>query len=523
MQAFKWALPVLLLLAIGATIILFADARVGRLLGNTLILAAGCCAIALPCGLLLAVVLTRTDLPFRRVSSMTLLSLLFLPLYLQAAGWDAGFGRQGWFSLSHGNLATPVLSGWTAAIWIHGVAAIPWVFLIVGLGLRYVESELEESAMLESSGGSVFWHVTLWRILPAVCVAALWVTLTVATEMTVTDLYQVRTLAEEIYMLAPQFGANEVELPWTSLLLAVVLLTLVALAATYRLAPSSDTSPRSAILFRLGRRRGPAVLAVLLAVSFLFGIPLINLLINAGMTLRPTDGVPARAWDVTKAAQIVAHSPFAFSAEFFWTILIGSVAGFVALTLGVPLAWFSCRNRLAATLTLTLSAVCLALPGPIVGLGIIWLLNRDSDLLLWLYDRTILAPVLAMIVRALPLTVLISWYALRSVGSDVLDLAATEGAGSATRFNRIAVAQRGAALATAWMAAMALTMGDLSASILVVPPGVSTVSLRVFGLLHAGVDDQVAGLCLTAVALFIILAGLAIRLWPQSESRVSGI
>ena len=48
---------------------------------------------------------------------------------------------------------------------------------------------------MESSSCGVFWHVTLRRILPAVGVAAVWILLTVATEMAVTDLYQVRTLA----------------------------------------------------------------------------------------------------------------------------------------------------------------------------------------------------------------------------------------------------------------------------------------------------------------------------------------
>jgi ABC-type spermidine/putrescine transport system permease subunit II len=51
----------------------------------------------------------------------------------------------------------------------------------------------------------------------------------------------------------------------------------------------------------------------------------------------------------------------------------------------------------------------------------------------------------------------------------------------------------------------------LACSILVVPPGVTTVPIRVFGLIHAGVDDQVAGLCLL---LFVgVAAAVAAVLW----------
>ena len=47
----------------------------------------------------------------------------------------------------------------------------------------------------------MFRHVTLPAALPAVGVAALWVALSAAGEMTVTDLFAVRTYAEEVYTL----------------------------------------------------------------------------------------------------------------------------------------------------------------------------------------------------------------------------------------------------------------------------------------------------------------------------------
>jgi ABC-type spermidine/putrescine transport system permease subunit II len=39
-----------------------------------------------------------------------------------------------------------------------------------------------------------------------------------------------------------------------------------------------------------------------------------------------------------------------------------------------------------------------------------------------------------------------------------------------------------------------------------VPPGVTTLSIRIFGLLHYGVEDQVAGICLAMVLIFAVLA-----------------
>jgi iron(III) transport system permease protein len=99
---------------------------------------------------------------------------------------------------------------------------------------------------------------------------------------------------------------------------------------------------------------------------------------------------------------------------------------------------------------------------------------------------------------------------LRSVADDALDCAACEGAGPWLRFWLVAWPQRRFGLAAAWLAVFASATGDLACSILVVPPGVTTVPIRVFGLIHAGVDDQVAGLCLlmfvgVAVAVAAVL------------------
>jgi iron(III) transport system permease protein len=52
----------------------------------------------------------------------------------------------------------------------------------------------------------------------------------------------------------------------------------------------------------------------------------------------------------------------------------------------------------------------------------------------------------------------------------------------------------------------ALTMGELSATLLVVPPGHSTLVLRIYNYLHYGASQTVAGLC-QVLALAVLAAG----------------
>src|SRR4051794_5676650 len=152
---------------------------------NSAILAAGAGAIALPLGTLLAVLIARFELPGRRLAAACLGVLLFLPLYLQLCGWDAALGKLGWFTLAYGSMAEPFLSGLRGAIIVHGLAAIPWVALLVGLGLAQVDSAQEEAALLVVPLRLVLWKITLPQTLPFIVSAAIWTMVNTTSEMTV--------------------------------------------------------------------------------------------------------------------------------------------------------------------------------------------------------------------------------------------------------------------------------------------------------------------------------------------------
>ncbi|MBN2023421.1 MAG: iron ABC transporter permease [Pirellulales bacterium] len=485
------------------------DARTWSLLLNSLILAAGTCAVAVPAGAVLAWVLARTDAPLRRAGIVLVGAMLLVPLYLQAAAWQAGFGQQGWWTLRFGG---PVwLDGWRGAIWVHAMAAIPWVVLIVGAGLRLIEPELEEQAALDGSPWQVFTRVTLPGALPAVGVATLWTTIVAAGEMTVTDLFVVRTYAEEIYTQA-SLGAGPGELALGMLpgVLLVAALIVAGLVLCARLAANPrPPSVRRGWVFRLGRWRWPATAMVGLALLLLVGVPLGSLVYKAGVLVTQTETGRLRAFSLGKCVEIVAESPWRYRRELGWSMALGLIAATTATAAGVVLAWPARRGGLRAAPAGIVSAAALAVPGPLVGLGVIWLLNRPGwPMLIDLYDHSLLAPALALFVRALAPATLILWHAFRTLPRELLDAAALDGAGRLGRLARVAIPCRRAALGLAWLVALAVALGDLAASVLVVPPGVTTLSIRIFGLLHYGVEDQVAGICLAQIALFVAIVGM---------------
>jgi iron(III) transport system permease protein len=156
-----------------------------------------------------------------------------------------------------------------------------------------------------------------------------------------------------------------------------------------------------------------------------------------------------------------------------------------------------------------------------LGIGIIHLLNRpELPGLVWLYDHSILAPWLAVYLRSLPIAALVMWHALQTVPKELLESAMVDGAGPLVRLWKIALPMRTPAAAVAWLAALAVSLGDLAAGILVVPPGVTTLSIRIFGLLHYGVEDQVAGICLAMILIFTALAAAIFYLARRTDRAI---
>ena len=194
--------PKLLLFSLLGAIVCFAFAttRLQGLLFNSALLSLGTLAISLPVGTLLAFLLSKTSIIGRRTIQSLMIAMLFVPLFVQATAWKAALEPTGWLN-SVANLPTG-LSGWPGAIWVHGVSAIPWVTFFVSVALSHVPRELEEEALQDGYGPNVLWQVSLPRARGAVIASALWITVICFGEITITDLFQIRTFAEEIYTAA---------------------------------------------------------------------------------------------------------------------------------------------------------------------------------------------------------------------------------------------------------------------------------------------------------------------------------
>lgn len=481
--------------------------------------------LAVPLGTLLALCLLRTDVFGRKWAWLAISSQLAVPLYAFAGGWSAGLGFQGWLNLTAA-LGPQTLTTTHGTVWslmavaaIHASAALPWVCLIISMGLLWSDRGQEETASLEGGWWRVLRSVLIPKLRPWLLASCLWCVLPILTEMVVSNLYQVQTVAEQVYL-----DASRGELrPLTYI--AAVGLCLCPLAClawlVWRGFPSWEEVIRrfqnhQPVQLGLHRYRWPLSLWVWTMLALLVGLPIFNLLLKAGWQPRVVDGgLTSYHWSPSRFGTTVVESLTLFTNEFYWTSLLAVLSSSIALMLAsVLLALSPRRSRRWISLAMLL---LIAVPGPLVGITMIWLFNRSTpELLGRLYDTTLIAPVAAQQFRLLPLAWLLLQTISASVSQRVWELAAVDGFSFVQRWRYVLVPQIWSRCLASFLLLLVLSAGELSSTILLLPPGVTTISMRLFELLHFGMRHQDSGLC----GLLLLLGwGVSFVFWKTLNDR----
>ncbi len=510
-----WSIATLLLIVLVAGFMSEADCRVAV---NTLLLGVLVSVIAIPLGAITAWAASGRGF-ISRTLLIVLIGLLFVPLFLHVPAWDAAIGKLGWFTTVRGEVVKAFLDGWPAAVWVHAVAATPQVAVIFLLGSLTGRRVFEDQALLETGRGSVFWHVTMPRLFPLGMLAALWTMVGCAREIAVTDLYRIGTLAEQIYLGFSLGAFNPIQGTWsvdeladaaaTGGLVTVAIIGWLVVSAIWLFsgltriefhsdqqqprAPARSSAARSAISFGL---------LLVLAV-----VPLGNLFLRCGLFVEHVDDRPVMSWSLDQVFDGISRVSGENLDALTWSILIAAVSATAILAIGILFVWGARNSRVLCFLLIGAMAISCAIPGPLIGTWLSQLLSgNNGETMIWLYDRTIFAPVLATMLFCWPLSALILWFIFRTVPEDSLENARTEGAGWWNRMIRIGIAGNIGAIIGCWLITFAICLGELSASQLVLPPGMDTVPRLTLGWLHSGVDEMTAAITIVSVGGIILLS-----------------
>jgi iron(III) transport system permease protein len=361
--------------------------------------------------------------------------------------------------------------------------------LATELAMRRIDGRLEEAALMIAPPAHVLWRITLPLAGPSVLAAALLIFVLAVSEFGVPGLLRVRVYTTEVFTaFAALYDFTR------AMFVAAPLLVLCAAIAGAAVMLAGDplvtTRRRTeahAPLFEAWRRRAGGL--IILVIGLAVATPL-------AILWREASG--AASWRIIFAGSGAAITKSLVLSACGATVVVG-----IAVWLGYARARASRRLGQLADVALV---VLFAVPSTIVGVGLIGVWNRSGPLgVPYGTDGMFL---LTHVSRFVPVAALVLAAVVRYVPVSHEEAAAMSGAGWLRTVATIIIPQIRLGLAVAWVVVFVLAFGELGASILVAPPGESTLPIRIYTIIANTPPSHVATLALLQAT--VIVAPLAL-------------
>jgi iron(III) transport system permease protein len=464
------------------------DVRQRGLLYNTAFLGTATAIVASAIGIPLGVALARV--PFRRKYAIRLVlaAPALMPPYVVALAWVYVGSNRGLVQALTGR---DPLSEWTyslpATVGVLSLVLYPLSMLTTEGALRRIDGRLEEAALTVAPPHRVLRHITLPLAAPSILAAALVIFVLAVSEFGVPGLLRVRVYTTEVFTaFAALYDFSR------ATLLSLPLLVLSAAVASgaaamfgERLVTTRRHAPvLSPLLHGWKRRAETAIVAVIVLAV---GIPI-------AILVREAAGTPLGT-ALRNSDEAILNS-----------LMLCTAGATVVVAVSIWLGYARARaGRRFGTIADVVLVVLFAVPSTIVGVGLIGLWNRPG--LIGTAYGTDAMFLFAYLARFLPVAVIILAASARYIPVSHEEAAAVSGAGWLRTLGRIVVPQIWLGATMAWVITFVLAFGELGVSILVAPPGESTLPIRIYTMIANAPSSHVASLALLqTVVIFVPLA-----------------
>ncbi len=486
---------------------LYAGPRPWRLLGTTLLTAGGSALVACVLGVPVGYAIARGAPWGRRLLPYAIAPAFLAPPYVMAMAWITVLGRSGLareasrFVLNYEAPVPPVF-GRLGVIWVQGAALYPIVALLLAAALCRLDRRPYEAAVLACGRLRATLRVAVPMLWPAVLSGMLVAALLAMQSYAVASLLQVNTYAVEVYARFSAFhdipGAVALSLPLAALGLVAAL-------------GASAANRRGTAWLSGASKPFPAPLSPwtvrLLWTCVAWGV--VGITVALPLAVVFAGSLPLGAYATTWA-----------TAREEWAL--GAGLAVLAASIATPLAFACVVLRRGSRVWRVLgeaSGAAFLLSGPVVGIGLIYLLNRPNPLADIVYNS---ATVLVWACAAQ--LVWLALHALAPVHDEVAtsldEAAAVSGIPWVRRMLCITTPVCAPALALVWCGAFALAFREVDASVLVAPPGITPASVRLYTLMHYGPDRMVSALAVLLTLTVLAVATVAALVAAGLRRRV---
>ena len=469
--------------------VLASDDAAGPLL-RSLLLAASVSAACALLGTGLAWLVTRTDLPGRRLFRVLLVLPLVIPSFVGALALQAAFATGGLLDRLLDFGIAPRIEGFWAAFAVLTLLSYPYVYLPVVARLAVLPPELEESARaLGRTPAQVFRSIVLPQTSGAIAAGSLLTFLYCVSEFGAVSLVRYDTLTLRIDATRLFDRETSVTL---SLLLGVVAIVVVAAEralARRRINIEAVGGGRRAHHAQLGRWRAPALVGVVGVLTIALAAPIAVL---AEWAVRG-DGGRFGSSTTSDLLDPVLH-----------TVGISTVTALVATFAVLPIAYLTVRHRSRVGGVVNALVVGgFALPGLVIALALVfWVLG--TPLVSGLYQSFPLL-VFAYVVHFGAQALRASQVAVSGLPKRLDDAARALGAGRLRRLRTVELPLMAPGLAAGAGLVLLATMKELPATLLLAPTGFETLSTSIWSATETGLMARAGLTAIVLVALSAVL------------------
>ena len=454
------------------------------LIARTLLLATLTTIWAMILGVPPAWILTRTDLPGRRLVRILGVLPLAIPPYIGAFTYITLLGPVGMVNTSYqaiggtGQLVN-IYSVWGGVL-VLGLFTYPYILLFASSALEGSDPALEEAARAAGYGPvGIFLRVTLPLLRPSLLAGGLLVFLYALSDFGAVSFLRLTTFTTEIYS---QLNTRLDQRSAAALSTVLILLTiLVLLAQRNSLGRGRFVQRRGgarpASLYSLGRWKVPALCCTSIVLGGSVFLPIGLLLYQVG--------------SLSTLLRVLLES----RRHFWHSLWTAAVAATAASGLGLFAAYWAKRGRGTGSALLAAAAqLGYAIPGTVLGLSLILLYNTYLP---WVYGTAAMV-VLGYLLRFLPQALQGSAAALAQVHPNLEEAARGLGRSPWQALCEVTIPLIRPGMIAGWILVFISSMKELAATLLLRPAAFDTLPVRIW---IATIEVDLPGAAATSLLL----------------------
>lgn len=476
------------------------------LLGRSLQVAGFSTLVSLILGLPVSAVLAAQDLPLRRFCwTITLLPLL-IPPYILAGAWIHLLSPNSFFNQfitkcfpSSNGISIFSISG---CVWCLGISFFPVIALIVATAILNLDRSVLDITRLNTNFFGSFRYAILPQLTHPILASCCLVMIFSLGRYGVPSLLGINTYPIEIFA---QFSAfyDEQSAIATSIPLLVLAIVLILIQRKLMkgrryisITPASDTTSR----YMLGSCRYAGLLFFVVLIAITTFLPFLSVAIKVQNISNIINSISSSLGDIVT------------------TLVLGFGASLISFMIAYPFAYYLSRQQ-ETNRSQIMDVLCwlpIAVPGTILGLGILGLSTKLAPL--GVQDSYGLFLLIAYIGMFCPFAIRILEASFRQTDPSIQDMAALYCQRWHQRIVHVDLPVHSKAIMASLLFVLVFVTGELTATVLLIPPGKATLAITIDNLLHYGANINASVLCLFQAMLVLTILILGSVFWRRSVS-----